>query len=301
MEWTIFDTWILLTAVAIAMACALPGLFLFLNRDSMMGDAISHGILPGLAIAFLITGSRDSWVMLLGAICAGLLTMIITGLVRRYGQVESGASLGVAFCFLFALGLVLIRTAADHVDLDPDCVLYGAIETSVFDVNFVPTITWLSALIFAVNAVLTLVFYKELRLAIFDPSTATTLGFNSSRIRQALVVVTSVTTVIAFQSVGSILVIAMLVVPGAVASLLTRRLGPMIVWSLVVAASSAVLGYLGSIYLVPPVTEALLGPGKAYSTSAAGSIAVAAGFLFTLALIGHAIMQRWHAGTEETA
>lgn len=300
MEWTIFDTWILLTAMAISMACALPGLFLFLNRDSMMGDAISHGILPGLAIAFIMTGSRDSWVMLLGAVCAGLLTMMITGLVRRYGQVESGASLGVAFCFLFALGLVLIRQAADHVELDPDCVLYGAIETSVFDVNFVPTITWLSALILAVNLVLTVVFYKELRLAIFDPSTATTLGFSASRIRQGLVVVTSVTTVVAFQSVGSILVIAMLVVPGAVASLLTRRLGPMIVWSLIVAAASAALGFLGSIYLVPLLTEAILGPGNAYSTSTAGSITVAAGLLFTLALVGHVVMQRWQSRTAES-
>lgn len=296
MEWTIFDTWILLTAVAIAMACALPGLFLFLNRDSMMGDAISHGILPGLAIAFLMTGSRDSWVMLVGAVCAGLLTIMITGLVRRYGQVEGGASLGVAFCFLFALGLVLIRKAADHVELDPDSVLYGAIETSVFDIHFVPTITWLSALILAVNLVLTIVFYKELRLAIFDPSTATTLGFNASRIRQGLVVVTSVTTVVAFQSVGSILVLAMLVVPGAVASLLTRRLGPMIVWSLAAAAASAILGYLGSIFVVPTITEALLGAGNAFSTSAAGSMTVAAGLIFTLALIGHAVLQHWQAG-----
>ena len=226
--------------------------------------------------------------------------MVITGLVRRYGQVDGGASLGVAFCFLFALGLVLIRSAADHVELDPDCVLYGAIETSVFDVNFVPTITWLSALILAINLVLTVVFYKELRLAIFDPSTATTLGFNASRIRQGLVVVTSVTTVVAFQSVGSILVIAMLVVPGAVASLLTRRLAPMILWSLIVAAASAALGFLGSIYVVPPMTEALLGTGKAYSTSAAGSIAVAAGLLFALALIGNAVLQRWRAGTATT-
>jgi len=284
MEWSIYDTWILLTAMAIAMACALPGLFLFLNRDSMMGDAISHGILPGLAIAFLISGSRESWVMLFGAVCAGLITMLLTGLVRRYGQVEGGASLGVAFCFLFALGLVLIRTAADTVDLDPDCVLYGAIETSVVDVNFIPTITWLSALILVINAVLTVVFFKELRLAIFDPSTATALGFNAERIRQGLVVVTSITTVVAFQSVGSILVIAMLVVPGAVASMLTHRLGLMILYALLVAAGSAALGFLSSLLTYWVLSD----DQQSYSTSAAGSMAVAAGVVFAVVLVANA-------------
>ncbi|MEM1058820.1 MAG: metal ABC transporter permease [Verrucomicrobiota bacterium] len=292
MIWTDYDTWIVVTAAAIAMACALPGLFLFLNRDSMMGDAISHGILPGLAIAFLISGTRDSWVMLFGAVCAGLLTMLITSLVRRYGQVESGASLGVAFCFLFALGLVLIRTAADTVELDPDTVLYGAIETSVMDAGPVPSITILSLAMLVMNAVLTVVFYKELRLAIFDPAMASALGFNAERIRQGLVVVTSVTTVVAFQSVGSILVIAMLVVPAAVASMLTPRLGPMLVYALLTAAISAVGGYLASIYLVPPLSAALIGNGKPLATSAAGSIVVAAGAIFAAVLIAQAVYRR---------
>ena len=282
MNWSELDTWIVITGVLICLACALPGAFLMLNRQSMLGDGISHAVLPGLAIAFLLTNSRDILPMVVGAVIAGVLTAVLTQVVQRFGQVESGAALGVVFCGLFATGLILIRVASDKVDLDSDCVLYGSIETAVVDVGSVPRVALISGGLLLVNALLTVIFYKELRLAAFDPALATTLGFNADAIRLGLTLVASVTTVLAFESVGSILVIAMLVVPAAAASLLTRRLHVMLGLALLFAALSAVLGHIGAITL-PRAIGGMLGQPDLGATSSAAMMAVAAGVLFVIA------------------
>lgn len=193
MNWTELDTWIVITGILICMACALPGTFLLLNRQSMLGDGISHAVLPGLAIAFLVTQSRDLLPMVIGAIIAGVVTAVLTQVVQRLGQVENGAALGVVFCGLFATGLILIRVASDKVDLDADCVLYGSIETAVVDVGRIPRVAWVSGGLLLANAVLTALFYKELRIAAFDPALATTLGFNANAIRLGLTLAASVT------------------------------------------------------------------------------------------------------------
>ncbi len=291
MSWTELDTWIVVTGVLICLACALPGAFLMLNRQSMLGDGISHAVLPGLAIAFLLTGSRDVLPMVVGAVMAGVLTAVLTQAVQRFGQVESGAALGVVFCGLFAVGLILIRVASDKVDLDADCVLYGSIETAVVDVGRVPRVALISGGLLLVNALLTVLFYKELRLADFDPALATTLGFNANAIRLGLTVVASVTTVLAFESVGSILVIAMLVVPSAAASLLTRRLPVLLGLALLFAALSAVLGHIGAITL-PQLAGRLVGQLDLGATSSAAMMAVAAGALFLVAWCASAARAR---------
>lgn len=290
MNWSEIDTWIVLTGVLLCAACVLPGTFLMLNRQSMLGDGLSHAVLPGLAAAFLVTGSRDVVPMLLGAVAAGVFTAVLTQLVQRFGQVESGAALGVVFCSLFALGLILIRVAADRVDLDPDCVLYGSIETAVIDEFRIPRVAVLSGALLLVNALLTVVFYKELRFAAFDPALATALGFNAQAIQLGLTVIASVTTVVAFESVGSILVIAMLVVPPAAASLLTRRLSRLLLLALVFAVASAVLGHVGALTL-PRLIGGWFGQPD-LSTSSAAMMAVAAGGLFLLAWMISAATRR---------
>lgn len=133
MEWTFLDTWIVVVGMLGAMSCALLGNYLVLRRMSMMGDAISHAVLPGLAIAFLVSGSRESLPMLIGAILIGVLTTFFIHGIDKLSGLDRGASMGVVFTTLFALGLILIRQAADHVDLDPGCVLYGAIELTPLD------------------------------------------------------------------------------------------------------------------------------------------------------------------------
>jgi manganese/zinc/iron transport system permease protein len=291
MNWSELDSWIVITGVLICAACALPGAFLMLNRQSMLGDGISHAVLPGLAIAFLLTNSRDVLPMVIGAVLAGVLTAVLTQAVQKYGQVESGAALGVVFCGLFATGLILIRVASDKVDLDADCVLYGSIETAVVDVGRVPRVALISGGLLLVNGLLTLLFYKELRLAAFDPALATTLGFNAEAIRLGLTLVASVTTVLAFESVGSILVIAMLVVPAAAASLLTHRLHWLLILALVFAGLSAVLGHIGAITL-PQLAGRWLNRPEIGATSSAAMMAVAAGVIFLLAWGGARLRER---------
>jgi len=148
---------------------------------SLMGDAISHAVLPGLVIAFLITHSRGIGAMLIGAVVVGILTALLTQMVARYGKVEEGAAMGVVFTILFAIGLVLIRRATDHVDLDPSCVLYGNIAHIYADAfHGTPVALKNLAIVFALNLVFVVAFYKELKVSAFDPGLSSTLGINAN-------------------------------------------------------------------------------------------------------------------------
>ncbi len=282
MEWTFIDTWIVVTGMLSALSCALLGNYLVLRRMSMMGDAISHAVLPGLAIAFILSGSRDSLPMLAGAVGIGVLTAVLIRGVTRLSGLDQGASMGVIFTSLFALGLILIRQAADHVDLDPGCVLYGAIELTPLDVYTlagweIPRAAMTSGVMLAVNVTFVLLFFKELRITSFDPALATAMGFRSELMHYLLMGLVAATTIAAFESVGSILVIAMLIVPAATAHLMTDRLPAMLVVSGATAALSAVLGHVGAITI-----PAWMG---FRDTSTAGMMAVAAGGLFLLAFL----------------
>jgi manganese/zinc/iron transport system permease protein len=277
-SWQI-DGSIIAAATLCAMACALLGNFLVLRKMSMMGDAISHAVLPGLAAAFLITGSRDSLPMFIGASVVGVLTAVLTQWVARFGKVEESASMGVVFTALFAIGLIMIVRAADKVDLDPGCVLYGATETIAADAlgGRVPAAVWKLLIVFAIDLLVVIAFFKELRISSFDPALATTLGINATLMHYLLMTLVALTTVAAFEVVGSVLVVAMLIVPAAAAHLLTDRLGSMVLVSLGVAIASAVGGHL----LATTVPTALGWP----DTNTAGMMAVVAGMLFTIAML----------------
>lgn len=276
------DTWIVVAGGLAAAACALLGNFLVLRKMSMMGDAISHAVLPGLAIAFFVTESRDSVAMFVGAGAVGVLTALFTEWVRGFGRVEESASMGVVFTSLFAVGLILIVKGADKVDLDPGCVLFGDLVSIPMDVRTiagfeVPRAVVPLAIVLLIDAVFVALFYKELKITSFDPGLATALGFDARIMHYALMTLVAVTTVAAFESVGSILVIAMLIVPAAAAHLLTDRLAPMLLISVLLAVASAALGHVGAL-AIPP----LVGFPDA---STAGMIAVAAGLLFAVALV----------------
>lgn len=282
MNWTSFDTWIVVTGALCAMGCALPGCFLVLRKMSMMGDAISHAVLPGLAIAFLITGSRASLTMFFGAALVGVLTAVFTQWISRFGNVDRGAAMGIVFTTLFALGLILIKSAGQRVDLDPDCVLYGAIELTPLDsLTFfgyqAPRAAVVSGAIFLLNLSIVLLLFKEFRLSAFDAGLADTLGFSSHFLHYLLMVMVAVTTVASFEAVGSVIVIAMLIVPAATALLLTHRLHLVLILSCVFAAAAALLGHLSAITV--PTWFGFT------DTNTSGMMATAAGGLFLLAWI----------------
>lgn len=276
------DGWIVAVAVMCAIACSLLGNYLVLRRMSMLGDAITHAVLPGLAIAFFLSNSRNSLPMFLGAIVVGMLTAFFTEWIRRIGNVDEGASMGVVFTSLFAAGLVMIVQAADHVDLDASCVLYGAIELTPLDLvnvfgTSVPRAFVVLTIVALINLLFLTLFFKELKLTSFDPALANASGFNASLMHYSLMVLVAVTAVASFESVGSVLVVAMLIVPPATAYMLTNRLVVMIAISVLVAIAAAVLGHV----------SALTVPGWfGYpSTTTAGMMAVVAGGLLLLATL----------------
>lgn len=300
-RWDMYDTWIVVTAALAAMACALPGVFLVIRRQSMMGDALSHTTLPGIVGAFLFAHYLrssgwispevyDAWrhaAMFLGAMLIGVFSAVLTEWVQKQGRVEASAALGVVFTTLFAVGLLSIRLMADSVHIDPDCVLYGNIETVVMDPwpgTGIPRAAIVNGAVLLANLALVCLLFKELRIAAFDAALATTMGINARWMHYGLMAVTAATLVSAFETVGSILVIAMLIVPAATAHLLTDRLSGLIWLSLVVAASSAVIGHALAI-TAPPIVFGRLGFTTVVDASTAGMVAVAGGLLFVAAML----------------
>lgn len=268
------DLWILLTGALVAAACGLLGSFLVLRRMAMVGDAISHAVLPGIVIAFLLSGSRDSVAMLFGAAVIGLVTVFLIQLFQQ-GGVQSDASIGVVFTALFSVGVLLVSLFASKVDLDLDCVLYGEIAfVSLDTVGWfgldVPKAVWIVGAALLLSAVVIGLFYKQFKLCAFDAAMAAAVGIPVALFHYLLMGLVSVTTVASFESVGAILVVGMLIVPAATAYLLTDRLGRMIAYSVLLGVASSVLGYFAA---------------EATDASIAGCMVVAAGALFVLAFL----------------
>lgn len=275
------DGWMVLAGSLCAMACALVGNFLVLRRLSLIGDAISHAVLPGIAAAFLWTGSRSAWSAIIGAAVVGVLTVWLTEFIRRYGRVEESAAIGVVFTALFALGLMMIARA-DHVDLDPSCVLYGNLETIVLDCvatpfGEIPRVVLELGCIFLFNAILILMFYKEWTLSTFDPSLAAAQGIPAPFFHYLLAAMVAITCIVAFRAVGNILVIAMLIVPSSIAYLCCSRLANLIGFSLLAAILVAVLGHVAAI--------AFPHAFGFKSANSAAMMALVAGLLLTVAVV----------------
>ncbi|GMX61497.1 manganese ABC transporter permease MntD [Paenibacillus elgii] len=269
------DFWILLTAALVACSCSLLGCFLVLRKMAMIGDAISHSVLPGIVLAFLFSGSRDSLWMMLGASVIGLVTVFLIQWFHQNG-VQSDASIGVVFTALFAAGVVLVSLYTRQVDLDLDCVLYGEIihvpwETVEWNgIDIGPKAVWGLGIVLTLSALIIGLFYKQFKICAFDPAMAAAVGIPVALFHYLLMGMVSMTTVASFESVGAILVVGMLVVPAATAYLLTEKLSRMILYSMGVGVLSAVLGYLAAVLL---------------DASIAGCMIVAAGVLFILALL----------------
>lgn len=285
MTWSGIDTWIAVTAAVAAMACVIPGVFLVLSRQSMMSHGVAHAVLPGIVISFLIMHEREIFSMLIGAILAAVLTGVLTRFFQNFGRIEPGAALGIAFTTLFAVGLVLVRMFADYAHIEPSHVLYGSLEMSVLGEGIPPPIVVRSAVMLLCNLVLTVLFFKELKIATFDPELASSLGFRPQWLQYGIMSVTATTAVIAFESVGSILVIAMMIAPPATAYLLTKDLKKLIVLSLLIAAGAAVLGHAMSIRGFGLIAAGLFRLDSIGSTNTAGGIAVISGLLFLAVLL----------------
>ena len=274
---TTSDFQIILTAVLVSSSCALLGCFLVLRKMAMVGDAISHAILPGIVIAFLLSGSRDSLMMVAGAGTIGLFTTFMVEYLHRRARLQSDAAIGVTFTALFALGVILVSAYAGKVDLDQECVLYGEIAYVPLDVIYfdhdtimIPRAVMVGATVLVVILTFILLGYRPLALTTFDPAFAQAAGIQVALWHYLLMGAVSVTTVASFESVGAILVVALLVGPAATAYLLTDKLRTMLWLSVVIGTLASAMGYYLAVTM---------------DGSIAGAIATCCGLLFLTALV----------------
>jgi manganese/zinc/iron transport system permease protein len=265
-----------LIASVVAIACALPGVFLVLRRMAMMSDAISHTVLLGIVLAFFVTKDLASPLLVIGATITGVLTVSLVELLNRTGRVKEDAAIGLVFPALFSLAVILISRFAGDVHLDTDAVLLGELAFAPFD-RFVafgydlgPQALLVMGGILLLNLVFILLFYKELKLATFDAGLAAALGFSPALIHYGLMTLVSVTAVGAFDAVGSILVVALMIAPAAAAYLLTDHLSRMLGLSALIGVLSAIGGYWLALAL---------------DANIAGSMATVAGILFVLTFL----------------
>jgi len=282
----------ILIGVLASIACALPGTFLLLRREALISDAIGHVTLPGIVVAFLFTGVVAAWPMMIGAGAAALVAVALIEAVKRLGNVESGAAMGVVFTSLFAGGVLLLeQTDTSGVHLDVQHALMGNLESLVWlagrDWSALSDPAALAklpdelprlAVVCAIVVTLTAVFWRPLKIATFDESFARTMGIPTRLLSLGLVMTAAAAAVAAFDAVGVCIVIAMFICPPAAARLMSNRLEINLIWTVAFATLSAVLGYVLAGY----------GPlwlGGSHSVSAAGMIATVAGVILALAAL----------------
>ena len=266
-----------LVAVVVAVACALPGTLLVLRRMAMMSDAVSHAILPGIVVGVLLVGSLHSPLLLVAAALTGLLTTVLVEALNDTGRVKEDAAIGIVFPVLFSVGVLLIAQFASDMHLDTDAVLLGELAFAPFNrllafgYDLGPRALWTMSGVLLLNALVLGLFYKELKLATFDPGLAASLGFRPRALHYALMGLVSLTAVSAFDAVGSILVVALMVGPPVTAYLLTERLDRMMGLSAGIGTLNALLGYWGAHWL---------------DASIAGAMATTTGLVFGAAVLG---------------
>ena len=282
----------LLAAILACGSCGLLGSFLLLRRDSLLGDALSHAVLPGIIAGFAITGARAGLPMLLGALAAALLAVFLIGLVRRVARLESGAATGAVFTSFFALGLMLMEaTGARSVDLDLDCVLFGQLESLVWleaqgfgslldpvALAALPRQLFLLAAVAVVLAGLVALLWRPLHLLCFDPDYAAAIGLPARGLELALNLMVAAAAVAAFEAVGSILVVAMLVCPAAAIRLLTDSYRTQVLGGAALGAALGALGYA----LAGPLPAAF---GQNFALNAAGVIGTLGGLVVAGAMV----------------
>jgi manganese/zinc/iron transport system permease protein len=267
---------ILLVAVIVSVTCSLAGVFLVLRRMALMSDAISHTVLLGIVLVFFVTRDIASPLLVLGAAAMGVATVGLVELLRRTRLVREDASIGLVFPALFSIAVILISRYAGSVHLDTDAVLLGEIAFAPFrrleigGVDLGPRTLYVMGGILILVVAFIALLYKELKLSTFDPGLAAALGFAPGLLHYAFMTLVSITAVGAFDAVGSILVVALMITPPATAYLLSDSLPRVLVLSVVIATIAATVGFWSAWWL---------------DASIAGCMATAAGLLFMLAFL----------------
>lgn len=242
---------------------------------AMMADAISHTVLLGIVLAFIITREVSGLYMVIGGILAGLLTAYLVQWLSTL-DVQDDASMGIVFTTLFAIGVILIATSAGNAHIDVQHALMGEITFIPFHtitlpmIGEIPKATLLLLIVFIIVLTFILLFYKEWKITSFDPALAASIGIPVLFLHYLFMTLVSVTTVASFDAVGAIMVVAMLITPAASAYLWTDRLAMMLVISSLFGVISALVGYAIAVLI---------------DTSISGSMAFATGIIFIISFL----------------
>jgi len=270
-----YDIWIIITGSLVGITCAMIGCFLVLRKMSMLADAISHTVLLGIVGGYLVSRSLDGPSLLIGAVIVGLLTAYLVQLLSGKG-VQGDAAIGIVFTFLFAVGVILLSVFAGNIHLDVDHALMGEITFIPWDtvkwngMELGPKAVWLLTFVMLVNLLIIILFYKEFKISSFDPEMAVAIGIPVLVIHYVQMGMLSITTVASFDSVGAILVVAMLIVPASTAYLLTDKLLHMLFISAGIGVISAICGYYVATFL---------------NVSISGAMASSTGIIFAMAFL----------------
>ena len=270
------DFYIIFTACLVAINCALMGSFLVMRKMVMIGDAISHAVLPGIFVAYWISGSTASLPILIGAALSGILATLMIEWFTKKARLQSDAAIGVSYTLLFAIGIILISKFGANADLDQQCVLYGEIEYVSLWLKpiiggFMLPQQSIILLIVSILLIAAVVWgYKGLFITTFDPNFALSTGISVGFWHYFLMSGVSLTTVVSFESVGAILVIAFLSGPPAIAYLLTENFKKMIVLACAIGIGCSILGYYAAKWM---------------DVSVAGSISTVIGIVFVFIFI----------------
>tara|TARA_B100000795_G_scaffold219378_1_gene173697 strand:- start:3259 stop:4419 length:1161 start_codon:yes stop_codon:yes gene_type:complete len=238
-----------LIAALVAIACAIPGVFLVLRKMALISDAISHSILPGIVLGFFITQNLNSPLLIILAALTGIITVVLVERIQKTGLVKEDTAIGLVFPALFSIGVLLIAKNANDIHLDVDAVLLGELAFAPFDrlliagLDIGPKAAWIMGVILCSTLLLLFLFFKELKVSTFDAGLSSALGFSPAIMHYGLMSVSSVTVVGAFDAVGAILVVALMIAPAAAAYLLTADLKKMLWISVCFGVFAAISGY----------------------------------------------------------
>ena len=256
-----FVVGVMLLAVVTALACALPGAFVVLRKNSMLVDAISHAVLPGIVVGYFFTRSLDSPLLIIGAALAGLVVVLGSEWLSRTGLVTGDAPQGLVFPALFSFGVILVSLNFGNVHLDTHAVLVGDLNLAAFHhltvggVSVGPAYLYVMLGMLAADLAFLAAFYPKLKVTTFDPQFAASLGIRSGALNTAFMFMVSLTVTAAFNAAGAILVVALMIVPPATAYLLTQRLPVMLTLTALIAAGGALAGF-GLAYVLDAATSA---------------------------------------------
>jgi len=260
------DIFIILTASFVAINAALLGVFLILRKMAMVGDAISHAVLPGIVVAYYFSGDKSSIFLLVGATLSGVLATLIIDFFSKKAKVQGDAAIGITYTLLFAVGMIMISGwMQGNADIDQECVLYGDIALINMDKIMIDDNLYIGPRALYVELIAGIIIggsllfgFKGFKLLSFNEDYAKALGVKTNRWHYYLMGLVALTTVVSFEVVGAVLVVGFLIIPPATAQLVTKKLPVMLFLASLFGVFSVIIGYVLAVWLDVSITGAMV-------------------------------------------